>query len=269
MSIIEPGPPPTVTATQSYTWVIRNVFFDALQADPFFAGYTCRKNKMLVARPEYLPYLGVYIIDETMTPDGDGNAGPVKFIHNARIGFSVMNANNDQDALEANLDAAFWAICNRLWPDEYIMNLINTQNPNTGTENPDNTIIESVERGLRRYVWGNAAFNNETPLGELQYDVTCRYRTYWQPGPFDDLDTIDIVTGIKPGDTQAEMDARQQIHVQYNFTSPATLGIPVLTGYSRASFEAKRHRRIAAQKMRQDLRDYLAKRSKGHGHDGR
>ena len=153
MSIIEPGPPPTVTATQSYTWVIRNVFFDALQADPFFAGYTCRKNKMLVARPEYLPYLGVYIIDETMTPDGDGNAGPVKFIHNARIGFSVMNANNDHDALEVNLDAAFWAICNRLWPDEYIMNLINTQNPHSGTENPDNTIIESVERGLRRYVW--------------------------------------------------------------------------------------------------------------------
>jgi hypothetical protein len=249
MSIIDPGPPPTITATQSYSHVIRNVFFDALVADSFFAGYTCRKNKMLVARPEYLPYLGVYIIDETMTPDGDGNAGCVRFIHNTRIGFSVMNVNNDQDALEANLDAAFWAICNRLWPDESIMNLLDTLNPSTGLQNPDNTRIESIERGVRRYVWGTPNFSNETPIGEMQYDITCRQRTFWPPGPFDDLDTIDVVTGIKPGDTQAEMDARQQLHVQYQF--------------SQSSFAAKRKAR------RQDLRDYLAKRRKGHGHNGR
>jgi hypothetical protein len=207
----------SITDTQSYSHVIRNVFFDALSADPFFAAYTCRKNKMLVARPEYLPYLGVYIIDETQTPDGDANAGEVRFIHNTRIGFSVIIANNDQDACEAQLDAGFWRIMNRLWPDEYIMNLINTYDPSTGTSNPDNTIIESIERGLRRYVWGNAAFSNETPVGELQYDITARHRTYWSPGPFDDLLTIDMTTGVKPGDTQDEMDQRQQLHRVYTF----------------------------------------------------
>ena len=206
-----------VTDTQSYSHVIRDVFFGALQADPFFASYTCRKNKMLVARPEYLPYLGVYIIDETMLPDGDGNAGEVRFIHALRIGFSVLAANNDQDALELQLDAAYWRIMNRLWPDEYIMNLLDTENPNTGQSNPDNTRIESIERGLRRYVWGNAAFNNETPLGELQYDITCRHRTYWSPVIPDDLLTIDLKTGIQPGDTQDEMDQRQQLHATYQF----------------------------------------------------
>jgi hypothetical protein len=264
------APPVTITATQSYSHVIRNVFFDVLAGDSFFAGYTCRKNKMLVVRPEYLPYLGVYIIDETMSTDGDGNAGEIRFIHALRIGFSVMVANNDQDALELQLDAAFWRIMNRLWPDEYIMNVIDTYNPHTGTGNPDNTRIESIERGLRRYAWGTASFNNETPLGELQYDITCRYRTYWSPGPFDDLDTIDVVTGIKPGDTQGEMDARQQLHVQYNFgTTPNAMTTPIHQGYSRASFAAKQAQKSRMQEVRQDLRDYLAKRSKGHGHSGR
>ncbi len=206
-----------VTDTQSYSHVIRNVFFDAVSADPFFASYTCRKNRMLVARPEYLPYLGVYVIDETMLPDGDGNAGEVRFIHALRIGFSVLAANNDQDALEAQLDAAYWRIMNRLWPDEYIMNLLDTMNPSTGQQNPDNTRIESIERGIRRYVWGNAAFNNETPVGEVQYDITCRHRTYWSPVIPDDLLTIDLKTGIKPGDTQDEMDQRQQLHATYQF----------------------------------------------------
>jgi hypothetical protein len=207
-----------ITDTQSYSHVIRNVLFDALAGDPFFVSYTCRKNKMLVARPEYLPYLGVYIIDETMTPDGDGNAGEVRFIHATRIGFSVMQAMNDQDALEAGLDAAFWRIMNRLWPDEYILNLLDTTKPGTPpTQNPDNTRIESIERGMRRYVWGNASLNNETPLGEMQYDITCRHRTYWSPVIPDDLLTIDMKTGIKPGDTQAEMDQRQQLHAVYQF----------------------------------------------------
>ncbi|MGY8661772.1 hypothetical protein Q3C01_05305 [Bradyrhizobium sp. UFLA05-109] len=225
-----------VTDTQSYSHVIRNVFFDAVSADPFFASYTCRKNKMLVARPEYLPYLGVYVIDETMLPDGDGNAGEVRFIHALRIGFSVIVANNDQDALEAQLDAAYWRIMNRLWPDEYIMNLLDTTDPSTGTQNPDNTRIESIERGVRRYVWGNAAFNNETPVGEVQYDITCRHRTYWSPVIPDDLLTIDMQTGIKSGDTQDEMDQRQQLHAVYQFDP--------------SSFSAKRE---------------FKQRSKGHG----
>jgi hypothetical protein len=207
----------TITDTNSYSHVIRDVFFNALSTDPFFASYTCRKNKMLVARPEYLPYLGVYIIDDTMTPDGDGNAGNIKFIHALRIGFSVMQTNPDQDVLELGLDAAYHEIEARLWNDPYINNVYNTLNPNTQVSNPDNVRFESIERGIRRYVWGNPSFNNETPIGEMQYDITVRHRDYFTPGPFDDLLTIDVLTGVKPGDTQDEMNQRQQVHVQYQF----------------------------------------------------
>jgi hypothetical protein len=206
-----------ITETQSFSLVIRDVFFDALARDPFFAGYTRRKTKMQAVQPQLLPYLGVYIINEVMLPDGDGNAGNVRFKHTTRIGFSVMIANNDQVAAELGIDAAYWRIMNRLWPDQYILNLLDTHNPHTGTGNPDNTRLESIERGERRHVFGTPALNNETPIAEMQYDVSILFRTTWTPIITDDLGEIDINTGIKIGDTQAEMDKRQQFHGKYLF----------------------------------------------------
>ena len=215
-----------VTDTQSYSLVIRDVFFDALNREPFFASYTKRKNKMLVANPNLLPYLGVYIMDETMLPDGDLNAGNYNFIHALRIGFSVMIANNDQDVAEAQVDAAFWRIMNVLWADQYIINVLDTTNYDTGVGNPDNTRIEGVTRGVRRHVFGTAQFNNETPLVELQYDVTVQYRSEWVPVITDTLDEIDINTGIKIGDTQAEMDQREQLHMNIKFDNTAEKAKP-------------------------------------------
>jgi hypothetical protein len=113
-------------------------------------------------------------------------------------------------AAELQIDAAWWEIMNTLWPDQKIMNLITSSLP-------DNTIIEGVPRGVRRHVFGATALNNETPLAELQYDVSIFFRTGWPPVITDDLLTIDVMTGIKPGDTQTEMDQRQQVHVQYQF----------------------------------------------------
>jgi hypothetical protein len=199
-----------ITDTQSFALVIRDVFYDALSSDPFFAGYTCRKNKMLSVQPQLLPYLGVYILDETMLPDGDANAGHIRFSHTLRVGFSVMIANNDQVVAEQGVDAAWWKIMNRLWPDQDIMNLLNSSNP-------DNTRIEGVTRGVRRHVFGTAGLNNETPLAELQYDVSIFYRTGWPPIITDTLDEIDVTTGIKIGDTQDEMDQRQQVTRRYLF----------------------------------------------------
>jgi hypothetical protein len=203
--------------TQSYTHLIRQVFFDVISSDPFFANYTIRKNRMLAIQHEQLPYLGIYLINEPMTPDGDGNAGNIRFTHLPRIGFSLMLVNNDQDVCEQALDAAFRHLELRLWGDPYINNVLDTHNPHTGYTNPDNVRFESIERAERRYVWGNTSLTNQTPIGELQYDITLKHRSYEEPGPFDDLETIDVVTGIKPGDTQAEMGARQQIHRVYSF----------------------------------------------------
>src|ERR1700745_4366465 len=96
--------------TQSSALVIRDAFFDAVSSDPFFANYTCRRTKMLAVQTQHLPYLGVYQIDEAMVPDGDANAGDVRFSHTLRIGFSAMVANNDQVIAEQHADAAIWRV---------------------------------------------------------------------------------------------------------------------------------------------------------------
>ncbi|SIO49825.1 hypothetical protein SAMN05443247_06557 [Bradyrhizobium erythrophlei] len=199
-----------ITDTQSYSLVIRDGLFDAVSTDPFFASYTCRKSKMLAVQTQLLPYLGVYIIDETMLPDGDGNSGHIRFSHTLRIGFSAMIANNDQVVAELMADAAYWRIMNRLWPDQKIMNVLLSSLP-------DNTMIESLPRGSRRPVFGATNLANETPIVEMQYDVSIFFRTGWPPTITDDLDTIDVITGVKSGDTQTEMDQRQQMHVRYLF----------------------------------------------------
>ena len=190
---------------QSYSLIIRDVFYDTLALrEPYFANHFKRKTKMVPVQPDQVPYLGVYIIDEVMTPDGDGNAGEVAFIHNLRIGFSVMVAMSDQNAAEVEIDRAFWRIMNRLWTDQYVMNLLDTHNPTDGSENPENTRIESIQRGLRRHSFGSNQLNNSTPLAELQYDVTCLYRTYWPPVVPDDLLEIDVTTKIKEGAIEVE-----------------------------------------------------------------
>jgi hypothetical protein len=199
-----------ITDTQSYALVIRDAFFDTVTPDPFFADYTCRKTKMLAVQTQLLPYLGVYQIDEVMVPDGDANAGDVRFSHTLRIGFSAMVANNDQVVAEQIADAAIWRVMNILWPNQLIMNVLLSSLP-------DNTIIESITRGTRRPVYGATNLANETPIVEMQYDVSVFYRTSWPPIITDDLDEIDVSTGIKIGDTQTEMDQRQQVSVKYMF----------------------------------------------------
>ena len=99
-----------ITETQTSAYDIRDAFYNVVTAAPFFAGFTCRKNKMLPVQRNLIPYLGVYLVDEMMTPDGDANAGCIRFTHNVRIGFSMIQVNNDPNAAEQAADQAMQAI---------------------------------------------------------------------------------------------------------------------------------------------------------------
>jgi hypothetical protein len=197
-----------IVESQTFTLDIRDAMYNIVTADPYFAGYTFRKTKMLPVQTGLIPYLGVYIVDELMVPDGDGNAGCIRFNHTSRIGFSVVEVNSDQAALERRIDADYLKIMSLLWTDIKLMNVLNNNNP-------EGVGIESVVRGSRKHVFGSTGLNNETPFAELQYEVSCFNRSEWYPDITDTLDEIDVSTGVKPGDTQAEMDQRQQVSVKY------------------------------------------------------
>jgi hypothetical protein len=198
----------SITETQTQTLDIRDAMYNVVTIDPFFTGYTFRKTKMLPVQTDLIPYLGVYIVDEVMVPDGDANAGCIRFNHTSRIGFSVVQANNNPVTLEQGIDAAYLKIMGLLWTNIKLMNVL-------VNNNPEGVGIESVVRGSRKHVFGSTGLNNETPFAELQYEVQCFTRSEWYPDITDMLNEIDVTTGIKAGDTQTEMDQRQQVTVKY------------------------------------------------------
>ena len=178
-----------MATTQSDSGIIRDVLFAKCITLPFFEGFTARRCKQLPTQSYHLPYLGVYVLDENMGPDGDPNVGTIRFISDFKIGFSVQMENNDPVELELRLDEAFWAIMNGLWTDQYICNRLNTWNPHTGSGNPDNTRFEGVIRAHRRHNWGPIG-KNETPWAELQAECTLRYRPDFFPTEFDELERV-------------------------------------------------------------------------------
>ena len=210
-------PPPTISEVQSYSFIIRDMFLAKLVGAPFFGGFTARKSKALPVMTANIPYLGVYFVNEDMTPDGDLNAGEIRFAHYLKLGFSVIIANNDPVASEATLDAAFWAIMNTLWRDPYLTNFVDTRAYPGGVGNPDNVRIEGVARGTRRHVFGNAGKDNETPIAEMQYEATVKYGADYAPVITDSLLQIGVRTGVKAGDTPDGMAARPQTGAEYVF----------------------------------------------------
>lgn len=210
-------PPPTISEIQSYSWIIRDMFLDKLSQAQFFQGFTLRKNKSLQILTNSLPTIGVYFVTEEMSPDGDLNAGEIRFTHQLKLGFSVIVINNDPVACEAKLDQAFWAIMNTLWRDPYLTNLVDTRVYPGGVGNPDNVRIEGVSRGTRKHVFGNAGLNNETPIGEMQYEATVKYSADYAPVITDNFLQLSVRTGVKPGDTPDEMAARPQTGLEIEF----------------------------------------------------
>jgi hypothetical protein len=165
----------------------------------------------LQIQPQFIPYLGVYIVDEEMGPDGDINCGHIRFRHGPRIGFSVIINNNDQLEGELKIDAAFWALMNGLWRDPDLTNFINSTMP-------DNTRMEGIESGVRKHEFGFAGAN-EQPFAELQYVARVIYRAEYAPIITTDLLRIHVesVPNLTGGPVPPA-DEVQRIISEYEFT---------------------------------------------------
>jgi hypothetical protein len=209
------------TDTQSYGIVIRDTLYAKLVTLPFFSGFFSRRAKQFQVVPEVLPYLGVYFISESMTADGDPNAGEVRFNNDMSIGFSVVIQNNDPVRSELMLDEAYWAIMNGLWRDQYIMNMLDTRAsaPADAIKLPDGMVIEGVRGGSRKHVWGNSGLNNEMPIAELSYVANILYSSAFPPIITDDLLRIHMeAVPLARDGTIPPVDVVQRIIMEYEFT---------------------------------------------------
>jgi hypothetical protein len=210
---------PTITATQSYTWVLREAIITAIENLPFFTLFNIRRTPQLPSQSSDIPLLGVFLANEPMMPDGDANAGNIGFMHDFTISFLAVIKNNDPDESERKLDEIFWALMNGVWRDQYLTNMLDTRRYPGGAGTPDNTRFEGIIKSDRpRNTYGVAANSNETPIAQLHYNATMRYRSEFAPVITTDLLEIYRTTGIKAGDSKEEMAKRLQAQGLYVFT---------------------------------------------------
>jgi hypothetical protein len=202
-----------VTDIQSYSWVIGNAIFDRLSAMSLFRGWTIRRiNRALpIESGIHIPFLGLYQSDEVLSPDGDFNAGDIRFKHLLNLGFQIVVRDNDPVQCLQTLDRCSWFLMNQLLRD-------NTLNNKWRTSLPDNTTIEGWPRGRIRERWGLTGQKNETPVGERLVELSVQFRTEWWPTEFPDLHRIAVRSLPTLVD---DPDAVHNVVVVYDFNPDA------------------------------------------------
>lgn len=208
--------------TQSYAFRIYKKIFEKLSTDPFFAGFVCKRtNKALpIEAGIQIPFLGVHLLPERMTPDGAGNVGNIRFAHNARVGIQVVIASNNQDAMEADLDRIYWFVMHNIFDDGDFTNLWHSNIP--GVPSTDNPRVESFPAIMKSTRWGLTGSKNEYPVGELQLDIGMYWRTMWAPWDFPDLKLFTLTTAFPPGGDPSQV---QQVKIVAVF-DPITGYVP-------------------------------------------
>lgn len=201
----------------SYALRVRDQIKLRMQALPFFGGFNFTTNKSLQIQPKSIPFAGVYFIEETLVPDGDANAGEVRFRSNARYGISVIIQNNDAVAAEDKLDEAMDMI-DVLFADPTLYNWIAADGL---------PMIQGYIRGSRSHQFGSVGQDNELPIAELRFDLTCDLGTFmYPPKVTDDFEVLHVKTQY-PWGTQAEIDSVQQVVAEYDIPQMVSSNLKV------------------------------------------
>lgn len=185
----------------SYPILVRDGILTRIQAMPFFAGFSFTTNKSLQIQPTTIPFCGVYLLQEMMSADGEANAGEVRFRTLARVGISIIIQNNDATAAEHKLDMLIQHIVTGLFSDPTFYN-------------NDRFKIQGFTGGSRMHAFGSLGLDNETPIAELRFELTCDLGIIYYP-PFvpDDLEVIHVKTAYP---SIAKKDTSQQIEAEYD-----------------------------------------------------
>lgn len=202
---------------------IRDGIAERLPQLPFFRTFTVRTSRAYQVQPTDLPYLGIYLMGEGLASDGDPNAGEPKFKYESIIGISVMLKNIDADELEVALDTAYDVVMIGLLTDPSFMGF--------QTE----YAIEGVSKGTREFTYGPLGSTNETPIGELQLQLTFITRYDYPPEIVDDLRIVHLET-VYP--SVAEAPYVQQIVAEWDLAIGSTVQLGMAGFNGRATLFA-------------------------------
>jgi hypothetical protein len=134
---------------------------------------TFRKAPMLTFTASDMPALGVFILRERWSPDGDPNVAEPKFVHQLTLGISgsVAVSTDEQNEYLKLRD---------------LMSQVDTlllSNPSFVSMTEGVTLVDQTAQ---------YATVGETPLAEFRKDMTVQFRSNWEPAITDDLKVIHI-----------------------------------------------------------------------------
>lgn len=179
--------------------VIRDRLVTKMKSMPFFSTFKFSTDKSQSIDPSNVPFAGVYFINEDLTPDGDPNAGEVRFRSMAMYGISVIVQNNDAKAAEYKLDEAWKLLTVAVFADPKMYNWKNANKPGE-------VAIQGFTRGNRSHQFGNAGADNATPVAEMRFTLTCDLGTLdYPPLIEDDFKKFHIETRYPAGSDPAEV----------------------------------------------------------------
>lgn len=190
---------PPVISVHSWSHAIKLGLLERLKVIPPFkdAAKFTRAN----ARPtqaEHIPFLAVYLLDESFEPLGDFNHTEPKFRCNLKLGISYIVQNNDPDAAEDILDAAHWSFMKLFHDPKWSQfSFPHPSNSNRVMQ------IEGVSSGSHDRAYGQ--LSNETPIAEMRMEMTYVHGFDFEPVPLDNFEIFHMETWpwpAQPGETK-------------------------------------------------------------------
>jgi hypothetical protein len=190
--------------SSSYPMLVRDAMLTRAKAMPFFAGFKFGTNKAEQIQPEKIPFVGIYFINEDLSPDGDADVGEPRFRSMVMYGFSIIIQNNDAAAAENTLDAAWVTLTNGLFTDPTLY-----LNPAAQ--------IQSYTRGNRSHQFGSIGADNSIPIAECRFTLSIDLGSIdFPPVVPDELDVIHVTTQFPSGGTPDEIAAVEQVETEYD-----------------------------------------------------
>jgi hypothetical protein len=136
-----------------------------------------RKAPITTVQPDQLPALGVFVLSERETPEG--NVTLPRFITNLELGISWLVMSSDALLIDGTLDRFVGVAKDMLFRDPTFLEL-----------------FEFVEGTSREYQFSK---EGEAYIAELRLRITVSYHTIYTPFAPNDLLMIDVKTNPAPG----------------------------------------------------------------------
>jgi hypothetical protein len=163
---------------------IRDAMFSRIE--PITPWKSTRKTPFPTLQPDQVPALGVFLLRETMQPDGDANVGPPRYIVDAVISVAVVDLASKPTVLEGSVDALVDAILNTLLTDGTFIDLRWTDG---------SPIIDSIPTIQRTYQFPQIG---ESYYLECRLQMTVRFMCFFEPVAPNMLTAVDVTPSPSP-----------------------------------------------------------------------